>query len=56
MIQKLAALRHWMDTKYYIKNSQEVWDLYLQLLKFWVVLSAEDREFLDQTKSILLGK
>jgi hypothetical protein len=56
MKQKLAALKHWMDTRYYQKNGQEVWDLYLQLLRFWGVLSSEERKFLEQTKSILLGK
>ena len=56
MIQKLAALKHWMETPYYQKNNQQVWDLYLQVLRFWGVLSDEDRKFLDQTKSILLGK
>lgn len=56
MNQKLAALKHWMETRYYTKNSQEVWDLYLQLLRYWGVLSPEEKKFLDQTKSILLGK
>ena len=56
METKLAAFRHWMETRYYQKNNQEVWDLYLQLLRYWGVLSQEDRNFLDKSKSILLGR
>ena len=56
MIQKMAALKHWMETGYYRKNNQEVWDLYLEVVRFWGVLSQEDRKFVDETKKILLSK
>jgi hypothetical protein len=56
MKSKLSAFEHWMDTKYYIKNSQIVWDLYLQLLRYWGVMSEEERKFMDNSKKILLGK
>ena len=56
MKQKLDNLKQLMKTGYYRKNNQEVWDIYLQLLRFWGVLSKEERNFLDQAKSILLGK
>ena len=56
MKSKLTAFRHWMDTKYYTKNSQIVWDLYLQLIRYWGVMSDEERKFMDNSKKILLGK
>jgi hypothetical protein len=55
MKSKLAAFKHWMETKYYKKNNQIVWDLYLQLLRYWGVMSDEDRKFLDKSKKVLLG-
>lgn len=56
MKQKLGAFKHWMETKYYNKNSQEVWDLYLQLLRYWGIMSDEEREFMNNSKKILLGR
>ena len=54
MKAKLAALHHWMDTGYYKKNGQIVWDLYLQLLRYWGVLSPDERQFMENSKKILL--
>jgi len=56
MKQKLAALKHWIDSKYYLKNGQEVWDLYLQLVRYWGCMSQEERKFMDSSKKILLGR
>ena len=56
MKAKLAAFKHWMESGYYKKNGQVVWDLYLQLLRYWGVLSQEDRKFLETSKKILLGE
>jgi len=54
MKAKLAALHHWMDTGYYKKNGQIVWDLYLQLIRFWGCMSKEEKRFMKSSKEILL--
>jgi len=54
MISKLAAFKHWMETGYYKKNSQIVWDLYLQLVRYWGCMSKEEKLFMDKSKKILL--
>lgn len=56
MKSKLTALKHWMDTGYYKQNGQTVWDLYLQLLRYWGVMSHDDRKFMDNSKKILLSR
>lgn len=55
MKAKLAAFKHWMETGYYKKNGQLVWDLYLQLVRYWGCMSNEERKFLDNSKKTLLG-
>lgn len=55
MKSKLEAFKTWMETKHYKDNNQAVWDLYLELLRFWGVMSEEDRKFLNKSKKVLLG-
>jgi hypothetical protein len=54
MNSKLAALKHWMDTGYYKQNGQVVWDLYLQLIRYWGLMSQEERNFMEKSKKVLL--
>ncbi len=56
MKAKFAAFKHWMESGYYKKNGQAVWDLHLQLLRYWGVLSQEERKFIETSKKILLGE
>ena len=56
MKTKFAAFKHWMESGYYKKNGQAVWDLHLQLLRDWGVLSQEVRKFIVTSKTILLGE
>ena len=55
MKAKFAAFKHWMESGYYKKNGQAVWDLHL-LLRYWGVLSQEERKFIETSKKILLGE
>lgn len=54
MKSKLAAFTQWMETGYYKKNGQIVWDLYLQLIRYWGCMSKEEKQFMDNSKKILL--
>jgi hypothetical protein len=54
MKSKLTAFTQWMETGYYKKNSQIVWDLYLQLIRYWGCMSKEEKRFMDKSKKILL--
>ena len=56
MKSKLAALKNWIDTKYYKQNGQVVWDLYLQLIRYWGCMSKEERNFMESIKKVLLNK
>ena len=54
---KLAAFTQWMETGYYKKNGQIVWDLYLQLIRYWGCMSKEEKLFMDNSKkTLLIGK
>jgi len=55
MIPYLNAFKHWMETGYYKKNNQEVWDLYLKLLRYWGCLNTSDQTYLNNAKKKLLG-
>jgi hypothetical protein len=57
MKTKLTAFTQWMETGYYKKNSQIVWDLYLQLIRYWGCMSKEEKLFMDKSKkTLLIGK
>lgn len=55
MKSKLEAFKLWIDSEHYKNDNQAVWDLYLELLRFWGVMSEEDRKFLNKSKKVLLG-
>ena len=57
MKSKLTTFTQWMETGYYKKNSQIVWDLYLQLIRYWGRMSKDEKLFMDSSKkTLLIGK
>ena len=57
MKSKLTVFTQWMETGYYKKNGQIVWDLYLQLIRYWGCMSKEEKQFMDNSKkTLLIGK
>ena len=51
----MKAFKHWMDSGYYKKNNQVVWDLYLKLLRYWGCMTTEEQMYLNSSKKKLLG-
>lgn len=51
----MKAFKHWMDSGYYKKNNQVVWDLYLKLLRYWGCMTTEEQTYLNSSKKKLLG-
>lgn len=56
MKKRLSTFKKMIETKYYKKHPQEVWDLYLGLLRFWGCFTPEDRKFINNSKKLLLGR
>lgn len=56
---RLTAIKIWMEGNYHLKsmdNNQEVWDHYLRIVRYWGVLSKEQKEFIEKVKSSLLNR
>ena len=43
----MIELKNWMESNHHLKNKEEVYELTLNISKFWSVLSEEDREYIQ---------
>ena len=46
----MIELKNWMESNYHLKNKEEVYELTLNISKFWSVLSEEDREYIQAAR------
>ncbi len=43
----MIELKNWMESNHHLKNKEEVYELTLNISKFWSVLSEEDRDYIQ---------
>ena len=46
----MMELQNWMESNHHLKNKEEVYELTLNISKFWSVLSEEDREYIQAAR------
>tara|TARA_B100001245_G_C22842157_1_gene404881 strand:+ start:154 stop:327 length:174 start_codon:yes stop_codon:yes gene_type:complete len=46
----MIELKNWMESNHHLKNKEEVYELTLNISKFWSVLSEEDREYIQAAR------
>ena len=46
----MIELQNWMESNHHLKNKEEVYELTLNISKFWSVLSEEDREYIQAAR------
>ena len=47
---RMMELQNWMESNHHLKNKVEVYELTLNISKFWSVLSEEDREYIQAAR------
>ena len=46
----MIELKNWMESNHHLINKEEVYELTLNISKFWSVLSEEDREYIQSAR------
>ena len=46
----MIELKNWMESNHHLINKEEVYELTLNISKFWSVLSEEDREYIQAAR------
>ena len=44
---RMIKLQNWLESNHHLINKEEVYELTLNISKFWSVLSEEDREYIQ---------
>ena len=47
---RMIELKNWMESNHHLINKEEVYQLTLNISKFWSVLSEEDREYIQAAR------
>ena len=47
---RMIELQNWMESNHHLINKEEVYELTLNISKFWSVLSEEDREYIQAAR------
>tara|TARA_B100002019_G_C20715033_1_gene332105 strand:- start:44 stop:247 length:204 start_codon:yes stop_codon:yes gene_type:complete len=53
---RMNALQHWMETNYHMDNPDEVYELTLQISKFWSIMNEADKDYVQVAQDAIKSK